>query len=258
MDQLSGYIGRRTLSTLSHIINLFAFTHRLLSLLFKRSPDGRTVIRRAIVEQVYFTGVEALPIIIPVALIVGTLLISRLSWISGQYELGKIVVIMVVRELAPIITALVVILRSATAVTIEVSYMTIFNEIDTLEMAGIDPMWTISLPRLIGITSAIICLFIVFDLVSIIGGYAIVWVMTYIPMGNFFGQIGKAITVADIVVGIVKAVFFGVVITVVALYYGFNARRQMTQIPQVTSRASIECFIYCLIVSIIISAVFYL
>ncbi len=209
-------------------------------------------------EQVYFTGVEALPIIIPVALIVGSILISRFSWISGQYELGKVMVIMVVREFAPIITALVVILRSATAVTIEISYMNVFNEIDTIEMAGIDPMWIISLPRLIGITSAILCLFIVFDLVAIIGGYGIVWAVTYIPMGNFFGQIGKAITIADIVVGIVKALCFGIVITVVALYYGFGTKRQMTQIPQVTSRAAIECFVYCLVISIVISTIFYL
>ncbi len=258
MNQLAGYIGKKTITTVSHIFNLFVFAHRLVSLAFKRPTHGRAVIRRAIVEQVYFTGVEALPIIIPVALIVGSILISRFSWMSGQYELGKVVVIIVVRELAPIITALVVILRSATAVTIEISYMNIFNEIDTIEMSGIDPMWVISLPRLVGITSAILCLFIVFDLVSIIGGYGIVWAVTYIPMGNFFGQIGKAITIADIVVGIFKALCFGIVITVVALYYGFGTKRQMTQIPQVTSRAAIECFVYCLVISIVISAIFYL
>ncbi len=243
---------------MGYFFNLSAFTYRLFRLIVRRQVHGRKVIQWATIEQIYFTGIQALPIVIPLALITGSILISQLTWVSEKYNLGKIVLIIVVRELGPMITSLLVILRSATAVTIEASYMNILNEIDTIEMAGIDPMRLISLPRLIGITTSILCLFVVFDLVAIIGGYMVVWACTYLPMGNFLTQVGKAFTIADIAVGIIKAICFGFTITIVSLYHGFKSKRQVTQIPPVTSRAAVECFIFCLLINIFISAVFYL
>ena len=258
MISIPGYTGRKTISAFSHIINLFTFTFRLLSLFFNRPQEGRVLLRRVIMEQIYFTAVQALPVIIPVALIMGTMLLIQFAKISGQYDLGKTTVFIIVRELGPMVTAILVILRSATAVTIETSYMSVLRETEALEMAGIDPIRMVCLPRLIGITSAVLCLFIVFDLVSILGGYAMVWLISHVALGNFLWQIGKAITLTDIFVGIVKAVFFGIIITVTSLYHGFSKKRQMTQVPVATSTAAVECIIFCLLANIFISALFYI
>ena len=257
MNHLTGYIGRQTLGLMDYILNLSAFTGRLLQMLIQKPGAGRKVVRWAMVEQIYFTGVQALPIVIPLALVTGSILISRITWVSEDYNLGKIVLIIIVRELGPMVTAVLVILRSASAVTIEISYMNILNEIHAIEMAGIDPLRLLGLPRLIGITTSIFCLFIVFDLVSIVGGYMVIWACTYLPMGNFLIQIGKAITVADIAVGIVKALSFGVIITVVSLYHGFAEKNQITRIPPVTARAAVECFGFCLGANLVISFLFY-
>ncbi len=258
MDQIAGYVGRMALMFINHLSNLFALAHRLFKLVVKKPDSGRELVRRVTLEQIYFTCVQALYIIIPVALIVGTLLIIQFAKVSGQYDLGKTTVLLIVRELGPVITAFLVILRSATAVTIEIGYMNIFHEIEAIEMAGIDPLFIVCLPRLIGITSAVLFLFVVFDLVSIIGGYCIVWMITHIPMGNFLGQVGKAVTGADIIVGLVKAVCFGIIITVVSLNHGFRIKRQITDVPAGTSMASVESVIYCLVSNIIISALFYM
>ena len=164
------------------------------------------MVRRNTLEQVYFTAVQALPMILPIAILIGAMIIVQFSKFSGQYDLGKITVLIIVRELGPIVTAFLIILRSATAVTIEISYMNVLNEMDALEMSGLDPLWVICVPRLVGITSAILCLFIVFDIVAIVGGYAIVWIITYINLGEYLLQIANAISVADITVGIIKAI----------------------------------------------------
>ena len=253
-----GYIGRKSLVSINHILNLFAFTYKISLLILKKPVVGRAVVRRAVIEQIYFTGVQALPIVIPIALIIGSLFIIQFSKVSSQYDLGKITIILIVRELGPIVTALLVILRSATAVTIEISYMNVLNETESIEMAGIAPMRIICLPRLVGITSAMLCLFIIFDLVAIVGGYCLIWMITYVNMGNLLVQIGKAITTSDIIVGLVKALCFGITITVVSLYYGFDIKKNITYIPMNTAKASIECFLYCLVINIFISAVFYL
>ncbi len=258
MEQILGSIGRKTIRSVNHILDLCAFTYRILKLIFKKQETGGAAVRRVALEQIYFTCVEALPIIIPIALLIGSMLIVQFAKVSGQYNLGKTTVILLVRELGPILTAFLVILRSATAVTIEIGYMNVLHEIEVFEMAGLDPMRIVCLPRLVGITVAVCCLFIVFDLVSIVGGYGLVWFITNIPMGNFLDQIAKAITAADIAVGIVKAICFGVIITVVSLSYGFSIKKNITEIPVATSRSAVESIIFCLIGNIIISAIFYL
>lgn len=258
MDQITGHIGRKTLEFVNHILNTFAFTYRILRLIFKRPVTGRVLVRRITLEQIYFTCVESLPIIIPIALIIGCILIIQFAKVSGQYDLGKTTVLLIIRELGPIITAFLVILRSATAVTIEIGYMNTLHEIEAIEMAGIDPMLVICVPRLVGIVSAVLCLFIVFDLVSIIGGYVLIWTFTYIPIENFLPQIAKSISGTDIAVGIVKAICFGIIITVTSLNHGFGIKKQVTEIPVGTSRAALESVFYCLVSNIIISAIFYM
>lgn len=253
----AGRVGRGTIRRVERFLDLCAFAQSILRLLFRKPPQGGALVRSVIVDQVYFTAVEALNVVIPIALLMGTMLIVQFSEVSSQYDLGKISILIIVRELGPLITALIVTLRSATAVTIETGYMNVLHELDSIEMSGIDPLYFIALPRLIGITTAILCLFIIFDLVAVLGGYALAWSLTSLPLTDFLAQIGKAITLADILQGIVKGIFFGVVITTVSLHRGFTIKGQITQLPVSTSKAAIECLFYCLIVSMLVSIAFY-
>ncbi len=258
MERVTGYIGRKAVKSIRHLLDLFAFTYRILSLVVSRPKSGRTLIGRVIVQQLYFTAVQALPVILPIALLVGSAIIIQFSKLSGQYDFGRLSVLLIVREVGPIVTAMIVILRSATAVTIEISYMQVLNELEAMEMSGLDPLRIVCVPRLVGITSAVLGLFIVFDLVSILGGYSVVWLLTYVPMAAFLTQIAKAITLTDIVVGILKAILFGLAITVTCLYRGFEMKRQITEVPVATSRSAVECFLYCLVINVFISIIFYI
>lgn len=258
MQTIIGAIGRRTLYSFSQIATLLTFAYQLLRLLAFPPKTGLVPVRRIALEQVYFTAVQTLPVIIPFAILTGSMIIIQFSRFSGEYQLGKIIVLFIVRDLGPTLTALLIILRSATAVTIEISYMNVFNEMDALEMSGLDPLWVVCIPRLVGITSAILCLFIVFDITAIVGGYAVVWLFTYINLGDFLDQIADAISAADIVVGIIKAILFGITITVICLYHGFKTKQHITQIPAAVSRASLQCLGICLVISATISALFYL
>ncbi|TFG45406.1 MAG: ABC transporter permease [Candidatus Brocadiia bacterium] len=258
MQTIIGSIGRQTLHSFNQIVTLFTLAYNILRLIIFPPKSGMAMVRRNTLEQIYFTAVQALPIILPIAILIGVMIIVQFSKFSGQYDLGKITVLIIVRELGPIITAFLIILRSATAVTIEISYMNVFNEMDALEMSGLDPLCVICVPRLVGITSAILCLFIVFDIVAIVGGYAVVWIITYIYLGDYLLQIANAISVADITVGIIKAILFGITIAVTCLYHGFRTQRHITQIPVAASKASVQCFIYCLSISAFISVLFYL
>ena len=258
MNSIAGSIGRQALTVIDSAFDIFAFTCRLLGLIFQRNPVGRAMVKKFILEQIYFTAYQALYVIIPVALLIGSALIIQFARLPGQYDLGKIIVFLIIREIGPVVTALIVILRTATAVSIEIGYMQVFHEIEAIEMAGIDPLRIIGLPRLIGITAAILCLFVIFDLIAVIGGYQAVRFFTQTPIQNLFEQIETAITFTDIMVGVVKAIFFGVAITVTCLYRGFKSISKITAIPGQTSKVSVECFFICLVINVIISILFYL
>jgi phospholipid/cholesterol/gamma-HCH transport system permease protein len=258
MERIIGYIGRKTINAITNLLNLFALTYRIVTQVYRRPSEGRVLIGRIIIQQLYFTAVQALPILIPIALLIGSMVVIQFAKISGQYDFGRLSVLLIVREIGPMITALLVILRSATAVTIEVSYMRVLNELDALEMAGVDPIRVVCVPRLAGITAAILGLFVVFDLVAILGGHALIWVFTNNPTSHFLYQVARAVTPADIGVGMIKAVLFGHAITVTSLYRGLEMKHRITEVPIATSRSAVECFLYCLVINIFISVLFYM
>ncbi len=251
-------MGRRAIDSANRLMDLCALTYRLTDIALPLPKKGRSMIKRVIIEQIYFTAVQALPVIIPIALIIGSTLIVQFSQLSGQVDLGKLVVLLVLREIGPLITAIIVILRSATAVTIETSYMNVLHEIDALEMSGIDPFHLVCFPRLIGITTAVVSLILVFDLMAIIGGYVIVKSVTMLPIEGFFQQIAKGVMGSDIAAGLLKGIGDGVLITVTCLYHGLNCEARITHVPVATSRAAVDCFFYCLVFNILISLLFYI
>jgi phospholipid/cholesterol/gamma-HCH transport system permease protein len=258
MEQVIGYIGRKTIDAITNLLNIFALTYRIAAQVYQRPSEGRVLVGRIIIQQLYFTAVQALPILIPVALLIGSMVVIQFAKMSGEYDFGRLSVLLIVREIGPIITALLVILRSATAVTIEVSYMRVLHELDALEMAGVDPIRVVCLPRLVGITAAVLGLFIVFDLVAILGGHAVVWVFTSNLRSHFLYQVAKAVTPTDIGVGMIKAILFGYAITVTSLYRGLEMKHRITEVPVATSRSAVECFLYCLVINVFISVLFYM
>ncbi|MFH1673852.1 MAG: ABC transporter permease [Pseudomonadota bacterium] len=262
MTGFIGNIGRQTIKSVDHFLGLFAFAFRMLTLLFRRHKEGRKMLYRTTVKQSYFTAIQALPIVIFIALLVGSVVIIQFfgygKFVEDANVLSDLIVILIIREMGPLFVAIIVILRSAIAVTIETGYMSILKEMDSIEMMGLDPVRVVGLPRLLGITTAMLCLFWVFDTVAIFGGYAVAWTATSIPLDNFLGGVGKSITPTDIIVPIIKAFLFGVIISTNCLYRGLNVKHAITEIPPTSSKAAVECLLYCLFVNILVSVIFYL
>ncbi len=262
MTGFIGNIGRQTIKSVNHFLELFAFVFRMLTLLFRRHKEGRKMLYRTTVKQIYFTAIQALPVVIFISLVAGSIVIIRSVGYSELVEdpavLSDLIVFTIIRQSGPLLVAIIVILRSAIAITIEAGYMTVLKEMDSLEMMGIDPVYVVCLPRLLGITTAMLCLFWVFDTTAIFGGYAIAWTATSIPLDNFLSGVGKSITPSDIIAPILKAIFFGVIIAANCLYRGLNVKHAITEIPPACSKAAVECLLYCMLVNILVSAIFYL
>ena len=241
---------------------LSAFFYRILKTIFIKAGQGRRVIRKTIVQQIYFTAVEVLLLLGIIGVIFGALVIiqilAQLSRVGISEALGQFLVVIVIRELGPLIAAVIVILYTGTAMATEVGYMTVLGDIRAITMRGIDPIHLVAVPRLIGTTIAMVCLLIYFDVVALLGGFIVSWLLTGIPFYTFIMGVAVSIGASDIIIGFIKAIFFAAIIVVICLYRGFQVGGEITRLPRAISKSAMDCFLGLLIVDLIISGIFYL
>ena len=214
-----------------------------------------------IINQTRFTGIDALPFVVFIALLIGgTVIIQSMTnfpkfGIEGF--IGNLLVIIVARELGPLATSLIVISRSGSAITAEIATQKQNREILSLEIMGIDTKLYIVFPRIIATILAIFSLIVIFDIVAFIGGYAISRLTVYIPVDVFAQSLLDAFSLEDLLATIIKSVFYGVMIPLICCYYGFMPKSKF-EIPIYVSKAVIRTLAYILFINMTVSVLFYL
>lgn len=204
---------------------------------------GRGSIFHVFFKQVYFTGLESLKIIVIISLAIGTVLIAQIISLTGtgnESLIGKVLVWVVIRELGPLLTAVIVIARSGTAIATELGFMKINGEIDSIESLGIPKEQYLILPRILGVATAVIILTIYFEIFSIIGGFLIASIGWQISFEKFFHGIISSLTVIDLSASMVKSLFFGLFLSAACCRQGLNVGKSTTQIPQEASRGVMQ------------------
>lgn len=242
---------------LEYTFNIFLTTYQLLKSFLVEGRHGKKLLIKTTFFQIYFTGIQALPIIITAGLILGTATIVELSTLLPKFGAGKYVnqlaVIVMVRELIPILTALIIIGRSGTAMATELGNMKLNREIELLDSLGINIDYFLVLPRLIGNMTAIICLTVIFNAVAICGGFLFAKIFTNVAGGIIFTELVSAISYQDMIISLAKAFIFGWVISIVNCTQGLSVKKSFTEVPQVTTSGVVSSIIFCFICSIFIS-----
>lgn len=213
-------------------------------------------------SQIYFTGWQAIPLISVLALGAGGIVIlqssSNLNLLGGTEMIGKLLVVIIVREIGPLMTALVVIARSGTAVASEVGNMRANREIEALESMGINPLSYIVFPRIMGGVLSVICLSIYFILISLLGGFFLTKMLHSIPFSFYLDSLARAVAAEDIWLFLLKNTFSGIIIFVISCYQGLSVQRSPTEVPVVTTEAVVKSIIYVVIFNFSVTALFYL
>lgn len=226
------------------------------SLKFIRMRSINTII----LNQTRYTGIDALPFIIVIALLVGGVVIiqgmSNLPKYGIEGYFGNLLVIIIARELGPLVTALIVISRSGTAMATEIATQKWSREILSLEIAGIDPRLYIVFPRIVASTISIFSLIIFFDFVAFMGGYIISLLSIYIPLDTFFTNLTMSFSFKDLMATIIKSLLFGVLIPLISCYYGMMPRSKF-EIPIFVSKAVSRTLLSVVVLNVLISVLFY-
>ncbi len=221
------------------ITTLGYFTRFFLSLL------GRSgiVLRRPglVIQQLHFVGNHSLVIIAVSGMFVGFVLglqgYYTLSRYGSEEALGVLVALSLVRELGPVVTALLFAGRAGTSLTAEIGLMKAGEQLAAMEVMAVDPVQRVLVPRFWAGVIAMPVLAAVFSMVGIMGGWVVGVQMIGVDAGSFWSQMQAGVDVfKDVLNGVLKSLVFGVAVTLIALYQGWQARAT----PEGVSRATTQ------------------
>lgn len=230
----------------------------LESLRFRRR--GR-VGRRVLVMQILFTGIEALPVISVLALGIGVainLIGSSVLAGFGQGSLAyTLLIIVITKELGPLLTAFVVTARSGTAIATELGGMAVSHELEAWTAVGADPIAWLAAPRFIGVTVSVLVLDLYFNLFGLLGSFGVLQLIHPVALGDYLSSLVAVLKPADLGWGLLKSLVFGAIIATVSTYRGFAVERASTEVPVAGIRAVGSSFMLVILADALITAVTY-
>jgi phospholipid/cholesterol/gamma-HCH transport system permease protein len=220
------------------------------------SPPFRV---RNIVRQVHFVGARSVGIIALTAAFTGMVLALHgyitLRKFGSEGWLGPTVALSLIRELGPVLTALMVTGRAGSAMTAEIGIMRIGEQIDSLETMGIDPVRFLVAPRIAAFLLSIPLLTAIFDVVGIYGGYLVGVKLLGLNSGVYFGQMEAAVDLVDVTNGIWKSLAFALIISWVCTFKGYFARHGAVGVSNATTSAVVLSSVLVLVCDYFITSV---
>lgn len=236
-----GAAAHRGLISLSDMANLGLLAVRAAGRL--PGPALGVVVRVA-ARQTWFTGIQALPLTGLIAFLIGAVVmiqaVTQLSLLDVVGLAGDLMVIVVLRELGPLITAVIVIGRSGTAMAAELATMRQRGEVDSLDAMGIDPIQYLFLPRLLGAVISLFALMVYFDVLAVAGGFVALAARTQTLFATYMQSVGEAVTARDIALIPAKALLFGTLFALLSCSRGFSVGRSPTEIPRAATGAVVS------------------
>jgi phospholipid/cholesterol/gamma-HCH transport system permease protein len=218
--------------------------------------------RRVLTFQILFTGIEALPVITILSLGLGAIIILQGVSLLPQFGQGQLVYVILItvitRELGPILTAFIITARSGTAIATELGNMVVSHEIEAYVANGIDPIGYLAAPRFIGVTLSLVLLNIYFNIFGLLGSFLVTSLITTIDFRDYLFNLMNALSVADVFFSILKSAVSGMIISTVAVYYGFKVEQASTEVPVMAIKSVGQGFILLILANAFLTAVYYL
>jgi len=244
------YLGRKLFLFLLTVQGLGAFALITLGVIVTKNDVARNVIRPRIRQEIYRAGVALLPMFFFVALALGFLVVGQTVSALAKYGatdfLGYAMVIVVVRELGPLLAAFLVLARVGTAHVIELGTARALGEVEALEVLGIDPVHYLIVPRVIGMALGIFSLTVYLIIGALVSGYLFAFLQD-VPLtpGDYFKQLAESLSWLDFALLAVKTIAFGFFIAIVTCYYGLAQPLRLDDVSRVAVRAVTQGVIVC-------------
>ena len=186
---------------------------------------------------------------------IGNTFLTALGQNALKYDL---LVLLIMRELGPILIAFIVTARSATAIATEISTMVVGHEIEAYISVGIDPIAHIAAPRFLGVTFSLFFLNIYFSLFGLLCPAIIIQFVSTTSISDYIMNLFLSLDLKIILISVLKSLVFGMIISGSATLYGFSAGRASTEIPLAGLRAVSKAFLYIIVADAFITVLSYM
>jgi phospholipid/cholesterol/gamma-HCH transport system permease protein len=252
-----GRLGLRTEEKTQQLVGMLRLGYSSVKAFALERPRGRRLVLRTVANQIYFTAVEPLPFFALTALIFGFVIIVEADQVLPRYGLSSyvssLIVTALIREISPLVVAMILIGRSGPAIATELGYMRLNQEVDALDLAGVNIDYFLVLPRVIGVTIATIAVLVAFCAVALVGGFVVGEIVQLISLSLLFRSVIEAITLPMIVYAVLKATMFGVTIAVANCYHGLAVEQSFTEVPKANVRGVQHSLTICFLANALIS-----
>ena len=217
---------------------------------------------RLVVAQVYVAGVLSIVIIVVSGLFVGMVLglqgYNTLVDFGAEESLGILVALSLVRELGPVVSALLFAGRAGSALTAEIGLMKTTEQLAAMEMMAVDPLQRVVAPRLLAGIFAMPLLAAIFSAVGVYGGYFVGVGLLGVDEGSFWSQMQASVDLyEDILNGIIKSVVFGATVTWIAVFEGYDTLPTPEGISQATTRTVVNSSLAVLGLDFVLTALMF-
>ncbi|HWQ08843.1 MAG TPA: ABC transporter permease, partial [Holophaga sp.] len=224
--------------------------------------DQLGVVRDMARTQVRFTALDALPLALVTAVVMGgiTLLqvFGQLSTYGAEAYLSQLLAKLVIRELGPLLVSVIVIGRSGTAVAAEMASMKLSGEVDALVATGMNPIQFLLVPRVLGGIVSLFSLIVLFDAAALLGGFGMAWMrLPTLSFHAFLGGLNSVIGIRELLITLLKGIAFGGTIPLLCASYGLRVKRSATEIPQAVSRGVVASLLMVFLVGALLSVALY-
>ena len=217
--------------------------------------------RRRIFDQAKRTGYDSLAIVTLIGMFIGMIMALQtavlMQRLGSEMYIASIVALSLVRELGPVITALIVAGRVGAAITAEIGSMQVTEQIDALETFATNPIKYLAVPRFLALSVMLPVLTLYADAVGIFGGYIICVYRMGISSSMYMKITADALLYKDLFTGLFKTIFFGMIIAFVSCYQGFNVEGGAEGVGKATRESVVASFILIIAADCFFTAIFY-
>lgn len=250
--ELIEHVGRSTNNTLASFGDFFVFAARTISQL---GSIFRWKNARLLLPQLYEIGVRSVPVVAVTGAFIGMVMAvethTQFKTIGQEYRLGSIINLSVVKQIGPVLAAVMLAGRIGGALTAELGTMNVTEQLDALRVMGADPIRYLVVPRLVACTLLTPLLTIYSDVLGVAGGWLVSVKFLGVPNTPYWQYSASGVDTWQIMEGVIKSIFFGASIGLISCYKGFTCGSGASGVGRACTEAFVTSFIAIIIINFI-------
>ena len=253
-------LGKGTFSACDEAARLLAFFGMLVVKTGRAIVQPHRIRPKSLASHIEQTGLDAIPIVALLSFLIGVVLAyqgaDQLRRFGAEVFTVNLLGISILRELGILITAIIIAGRSGSAFTAQIGTMKVNQEIDAMQTLGLDPIDVLVLPRIFALAITLPLLGFMANMIGLLGGAVMSWVVLDINFQTFVSQLQMAVTINHLFVGLIKAPVFAFVIAMVGCYEGLKVSGSAESVGQQTTRAVVEAIFLVIVIDALFSVAF--